>query len=71
MTEYHPMGEYEWKPGKTHTLFVQTGCDTMERALQAIKVWRDDYKFKITKAWIDVHEDKQIVKTIDVDVDTI
>lgn len=71
MIEYHPMGEYEVRPGMIHTLFVQTGCDTMEQALRVIKVWRDDYKFKITKAWIDVHEDKQIVRTIDIDIDTI
>lgn len=62
---YHPMAKYISSAGTEETLFITTGADSMEQAENAIKVWRDDYKYRLTSAWVDVFEGSELVRTVD------
>lgn len=56
MKEYWPMAEYEteYKDVFGNKLWTYDGCLSMEKAEEAISVWKES--FNITNAWIDVTE---------------
>lgn len=62
---YHPMATYISSFGKKETLFVSTAALSMEQAERAIKVWRDDYNYNLTAAWVDVYENGELIQTVD------
>jgi hypothetical protein len=64
-TEYEPNATCT-QDGKTERLFTYDSALSEKEAMKAIDCWRNDYKFPLDKAWIDVREDGQIVRTIEV-----
>ncbi len=51
--------------GSTEHLSTYDAADTMQTALKQFEIWRDQYKFKLLRCWIDVYEDGQKIDSID------
>ena len=69
MTEYWPHATIVNEQGysKSDFLYTYSACKNIEEAIDAIKTWRDHYKYHILKAWINVDYDDGSKKKIVVD----
>ena len=56
MKLYWPCGVYldDWK--EEQTLFTCDSCLTLDKAFKQIRLWRDWYRYNITRAWVDVYD---------------
>lgn len=49
---------------KGEKLFTQDGILDFHEAVAQFALWRDGYKYKLKKLWIDVYEDGKKVDTL-------
>lgn len=55
MIQYWPNAERITAFGDTERISTYDGADTLQIAAKQFGIWRDHYKYKLTRCWIDVY----------------